>query len=400
MRGRLFILLVVAIGLSCASVPGGTAKPAGAPGEDRSGKAGPAVDPACEVRDISRAPDGYLIWSPDGEQYVVSRKDAAGTYQLYLGSNNGRSGNEKCFTCTERPNGPTLKKHKMQPQWHPSGKWIMVAAEREKYNRPFLASQKMVEGWLQSGIWVNMYATRPDGSEWYRLSDFGATQRGDGYTGATFTPDGKQAVWAQIVDGNIFANRFGRWELILADFRVDAKGVPSFTNQRNISPPGARWLEPGHFAQDGKSLVLTADVGLSDPQGMDQFILDVTTGALRNLTNSPKVWDEHGVFSPDGRKIFFMSSYPYQSAALSNNTLFLKTEFMLMDADGSNLQQLTHFNVPGYPESSTRGRSVAAVGEWHPSGRSIRALNLFFPEYESWTITFKGPCGRQSTRGR
>jgi hypothetical protein len=80
--------------------------------------------------------------------------------------------------------------------------------------------------------------------------------------------------------------------------------------------------------------------------------------------------------------------------------LFLKTEFMLMDADGSNLQQLTHFNVPGYPESSTRGRSVAAVGEWHPSGRSIRALNLFFPEYESWTITFKGPCGRQSTRGR
>ena len=69
-------------------------------------------------------------------------------------------------------------------------------------------------------------------------------------------------MWAQIVDGNIFANSFGRWELILADFREDPSGVPSFTNLRNITPAGARWIEPGNFAPDGKSLLITADIGL------------------------------------------------------------------------------------------------------------------------------------------
>jgi Tol biopolymer transport system component len=352
---------------------------------------GAVPDAACEIADITRAPDGLVVWSPTGEQYIVNRKDAAGIYQLYVGTKG--SSDVTCITCTQRLNSPAVDRHKLQPHWHPSGKWIVLAGERENYDRPLISTPKLIEGWIQSGLWVNIYITRPDGSEWHQLSDFGH-QRGDGFTGVAFTPDGTKAVWAQIVDGNIFAHRFGRWELILADFPEDPSEVPSFTNFRNITPAGANWVEPGNFAPDGRLLLITADIGLSDAQGMDQFILDITTGSVRNLTNSPNLWDEHGVFSPDGEKILFMSSYPFRDSPFRHNVLFLKTEFMLMNKDGSSLRQLTHFNSSGYPESNTLGRgSVAANGEWAPDGRSVSVLNLFFPTYETWTINFKGSCG-------
>jgi hypothetical protein len=73
--------------------------------------------------------------------------------------------------------------------------------------------------------------------------------------------------------------------------------------------------------------------------------------------------------------------------------IFLKTEFMLMSSDGSDLQQLTHFNSPGTPESNApHQESVAANGAWSPDGKSASVLNLFFPAYETWLITFRGIC--------
>ncbi len=236
---------------------------------------------------------------------------------------------------------------------------------------------------------MDIYLTTPDGSRWYQLTDF-ANDQSDGFTGVAFSPDGTRAAWAEIIDGNIFENVFGRWKLLLADVEVAEDGTPSFTNRTDITPEGARWVEPGNFAPDGRSLLISSDIGLDDAQGMDQYVLDTATGSVRNLTNSPGIWDEHGVFSPDGTKIFFMSSYPFRDDPWVHNTLFLKTEFMLMNADGSGLEQLTYFNTPGHEESNTGGRlSVAANGEWHPDGTSISALNLFFPTYETWTIRFK-----------
>jgi len=344
---------------------------------------------------LTRLPDGLGAPSPDGTQYLINKKDSGGIYQLYVGSASG--GNPVCISCTSRPNSPAVNRHKLQAQWHPSGKWIVLAGERDDYDKPLLSTPDLIEGWVQSGLWVNIFMVRPDGSQWYRLSNFGRDkgERADGFTGVAFTPDGTRGVWAQIVDGNIFEALFGRWELIVADLRQDGNGAPYFTNHRNITPAGAKWVEPGNFAPDGKSLLITADIGLKDPQGMDQFILNVDTGEVRNVTNTPDIWDEHGVFSPNGRKIFFMSSYPFRENHLFSTLLFLKTEFMLMDRDGSNLQQLTYFNSQGHVESNAPGRgSVAAIGGFHPDGRAISALNLFFPGYETWRIDFAGYCGQ------
>jgi Tol biopolymer transport system component len=79
-------------------------------------------------------------------------------------------------------------------------------------------------------------------------------------------------------------------------------------NKRDITPAGAKWVEAGNFSPDGKHLLLSADIGIDDARGQDQWSMDIETGVLQNLTNMPKVWDEHGLYSPSGRKISFMSS--------------------------------------------------------------------------------------------
>lgn len=65
---------------------------------------------------------------------------------------------------------------------------------------------------------------------------------------------------------------------------------------------------------------------------------------------------------------------------------------MLMDADGSHLQQPTRFNVPGYPEYA--GQTIAAVAGCIGGGSALFA-RVMAPKFTktSWTIAFAGRCG-------
>ncbi len=339
--------------------------------------------------------DGVAVPSPDGSKYFLNKDDSAGVPQIYVGTKGGTA--PVCITCTDIANGPKAGKMKMQPHWHPSGGWIVMAVEQDKYSPPVFATHDMIEGLLQSGVWVDMWATTPDGSKWIKLQDFGPKNPADGFTGVAFTPDGKRGAWAQMVDGNVFTYTFGRWQLMIADFS-EVNGVLTIANAKNITPPDTYWIEPGNFSPNGRDLLLSADQGFPDHSkvtGQDQYILDTTTGVMTNLTNTPAVWDEHGVFSPDGQKILFMSSYPYRSDASSSSVLLLKSEFMMMDRDGSHLQQISHFNTPGYTESSM-GRAAAAVGGWNSDGGLV-VQKLLFPKYETWQVQFQGTCGTTPT---
>ena len=352
----------------------------------------------CAVKELKKSDaGGVTVPSPDGTRYLVNKEDDKGVAQIYIGHTD-RPG-VSCITCTQRPGGPKPERFKMQPRWHPSGRWIVLPVERDKYRPPPILgwSRKYVEGQLRNGLWTNMYAVSPDGERWFRLTDFNDTPAGtpNGFAGPAFTPDGKTAVWSQIVDGNVFVYTFGRWELISATFE-ERNGVPRLTGHKNITPAGMHWNEAGNFHPDNESLLLSGSVE-KDARGMDQYILNIRTNALTNLTKSPKVWDEHGRFSPDGDKIIFMSAHPYRDDPRSSHVLTIKTEFMLMDRDGSNLAQLTRFRTRGYPEYSSKG-GIAANPEWSADGRSATLRRLFFPEYEDWTIRFRGACGGPAPR--
>lgn len=346
---------------------------------------------ACSVKELKKSEtQGLQVQAPDGNRFAINKEDEKGIAQIYIGTRGSAA--LTCITCTQQPNGPKPDRFKMQPRWHPSGRWLFLAVERDQYSVPPVLgwSRKFVEGQLQSGLWTNMYAVSPDGKSWHRLTDFKSDVKGtaDGYTGPAFAPDGKRAVWSQIVDGNVLVYTFGRWELMLADFD-DAGGTPRFFNRKNITPVGMHWNEPGNFSPDNVSVLFSGSVE-KDATGMDIHMLNIQTGKLTNLTNSPTVWDEHGVFSPDGEKIIFMSAYPYRTDRSASKVLSIKTEFMLMNKDGSGLAQLTRFKEPGHPESS---EGIAANAAWSNDGRSANLLQLFFPDYRYWDVEFDGACG-------
>jgi Tol biopolymer transport system component len=346
---------------------------------------------ACTMTGLTRnSVEGIVVPSPDGASYLVNKEDAKGTGQLYRGSSGSTA--LTCLTCSQQPGGPKPDRYKTQPTWHPSGRWFFVAAERDTYTTPPLLgwNRDYVEGMIRSGLWTDMYAVSPDGTRWHRLTDFRSDVKGvaDGFTGPAFTNDGKKAAWSQVVDGNVLTYTFGRWELILADFQ-EVNGVPALINRQNITPKGMDWNEVGNFHPDNQLLLLTGSVEKA-AQGMDQYLLNIKTNALTNLTNSPKVWDEHGRLSPDGRKIIFMSAHPYRDDPKSSEVLTIKTEFMMMDSNGGNLVQLTHFKTPGYPESN---EAIAANPMWHADGRSAFLRTLLFPNYIDWTVSFKNACG-------
>jgi Tol biopolymer transport system component len=154
------------------------------------------------------------------------------------------------------------------------------------------------------------------------------------------------------------------------------------------------WNEPGNFSPDNETVLLSGSTE-KDATGQDQFILNIRTGECKNLTNTPTVWDEHGVFSPDGEKIIFMSAYPYRDIKGSSSVLSIRTDFMLMNKDGSGLTQLTHFKDRGHEHWKQNPKGgIAACACWSPDGRSAQLTTLIFPKYEFWDLEFERPAAK------
>ncbi|HEU4716815.1 MAG TPA: T9SS type A sorting domain-containing protein [Bacteroidia bacterium] len=343
----------------------------------------------CDVISVLPNLNPAPLYSPDSSMYLINKPDTAGVFQVYVGHTG-----DTAATCISLVNPwslwrPWSQRNKMQVQWSPTGNFIICGVEKEFYNELLYVPYSIRLGLLESGIWMDIMACTPDGNTWYNL----ATTI-HGFTGPAFTPAGTQCAWAEALDSsNLSVDVFGDWKLRLSQYS-ETSGTPSFSSTNDITPAGARWIEPGNFSPDGVSLLVSSDIGLINAEGQDQYIINISNGQVTNLTNSPIIWDEHGVFSPDGTKILFMSSYPYQADTNSYHTLTIKTEFMLMDPDGMNLQQLTHYCDTGYVES---GAGIAATGFWGHGDSTIYAQSLLFPAYNDWKIKFHGDCGYSVT---
>jgi Tol biopolymer transport system component len=343
------------------------------------------AQPACDIQDIQFLSNGGdQDWSPLSDRIAYDRLDTDATYQLHTVKPDGSE--DVCLSCSARPDSPRVDRHKTDPTWHPSGTFIVVQAEMGSHPLDW-ARHQLVSELILNGLWSNLYAVTPDGQRWFQLTQYSTTQA-DGALAPHFSPDGSRLLWSRMVAPASASAPFGVWRLGMADFVVDADGVPSLATVQDITPPGATFVESHGFTPDGTAVVFASDMGLDSPWSMDVWRLALASGDLVNLTHSP-AYDEHATYSPGGRALVWMSSEPYPGT-------FLKTELFLAQADGSDKRQLTRFNVPGSAEFSAEA-SMPSRTSWSPDGRRLSITQQMggaeYPLRHLWILTFSAACG-------
>lgn len=390
------------------------------------------TDQECQVKNIQTiSKDQSTTWlAQSGYQKVKSsdlstHADQNGIWQVYKVDTSSQA--ETCLTCQSIPGGPSSSQHKRYAYWDPSHKWIIVDGEMSSHPQ-YPSDRRLLMGAISNGLLENFYALSPDGNQWHNLTNYTFNQippGGDlpvrGAFDPKFTHDGTKVVWTVPLVGNRTpGSQLGKWELWMAEYKYDNNGVPYFDHITNITPknPQGNWFEPHDFSLDDKYLILTSDMNNPSYQlGQDIFRIDISsinldTGdisheTVQDLTNTPYQWDEHAFYSPNGQKIIWSSS------SLDNNAPKVEVsshseDIMMMDADGSNKFQLTHFNTQsGYPESTPGVRTIPNFPVWSKDGSQIlvtvglapnQAVSQRYtpPQFTGakiWLVTLQGKCG-------
>src|SRR5262249_14761983 len=107
--------------------------------------------------------------------------------------------------------------------------------------------------------------------------------------------DGKRLVWG--------STEARTWDVMVADFVDDASGF-RLANVRRLTHDTSWWATHGFTAVGRPVLTTNTRAGW---QSADLSLIDVATGARTRLTDDLS-WDEHGHFSPDGRKLSWISA--------------------------------------------------------------------------------------------
>jgi Tol biopolymer transport system component len=317
-------------------------------------------------------------FSPDGGRIVFDRKNADGYYDVYLTDLQG----ESLVALTEGKTG-IGQKNNGNADFDPSGKYILFISEEEKH---YSDNQKWT-GDPGMGLFSNLWATDLNGERFWKLTDIPIKQSlGDGIIAmATVNPlfslDGKTLFWTERYNegGN---HNWGLWRIKAADFIVNADG-PRLENERVFfTPQIGTYVTALGFVSPTK-MILSGNLDGQHEYGMDEYVYDMQTGELQNLTDTPSFWEEDATVTPSGQIIFmsnFYSSFAYDFPDPAWASQKMERDYILVNADGSAPQRLTYFNDPAAPEYLGRPVIVAA-SDVSPDGRYLVAsLGVDFGE--------------------
>ncbi|MBD5656481.1 MAG: PD40 domain-containing protein [Candidatus Eremiobacteraeota bacterium] len=286
-------------------------------------------------------------WSETTDRIAFMKPDVGGFYRVLTMWPNG---NDVRAVDVGLPQIP--RKHQGTPMWHPSGRWIMFAAQKRAWTGPTLFGIPDYEALPGFGRHDDLWIAATDGSRAVQLTDEPDT-KDQGILIPVFSADGKRVAWSDRQVG-------GTYELRVADFIQTP--VPHLEHIRSYTPGGLAYYETGSFSSDGTRLAYTSDQDTHSFWRSQIYALDLATGKSTRLTTGSD-YNEHPVTvsTPSGDWIVYMSSrgvdrYP--------GHLLLGTDWWAMRDDGSGTKRLTVMNVnrPNNPENDGKMQVAGRVG--------------------------------------
>ncbi len=313
-----------------------------------------------KIKDVSvlEHMGGRVDWSHKLDLIAFDKKGKDGLFNLYTMKLDGTD--IVCLTCnqTDLP-----RKHRGQPAWHPSGKYIVFQVEN-KHSKGTINEQPSL------GINNDLFLATADGKSYWKLTD-----NPPGYAALhpKFSYNGEKLLWSERYERGR-GSRWGHWRLAIADFDEKSHGL---TNLRTIQPRGARWYESHGFTPDGKKIYFSGN--LNGGRGNDIYCYGLANGNLVRLTGDKNVWDEMAELSPSGDKIAFISNR-FDPGSSRWGFLTLVTEIYLMDPDGKNVQRITHLNDKNHSY---------VIGDlaWSPDGKTL--LGVAFERKTKMSVNVK-----------
>lgn len=336
-------------------------------------------------------------WSGEEDLVTFTRK-MDGQYEVFTMKPDGSE--VRCMTAGK----PGLRNcgNRGQSYWHPSGKYIVFHAENRDLKRiGFGASAR--PGWGRN---FNVWIMTADGAEFWRLTDYGDNWA---VMEPKFSNDGTRITWNEEFSmekypkgkpgdklmpwsrpsgppnghpgayhtREQFEFRKGEemlcWRIVHANIAFDKDG-PKLTNMRKINPPENFTLnEANGFTPDDKGFIgcysdLNANKGFA--RWGEIYTCDLDGNLTRRLTDTTWKHNEDPCYSPDGKRIAYKETKGLPGQG---------DEIFIMDSDGSNKQQLTHFCDMGNPEYDPKSKQDAERKVWGSAGTRITEM-CFSPD--------------------
>jgi Tol biopolymer transport system component len=306
---------------------------------------------------LARGDGGRVDW---GQNNLIAfdRQGADGWFDVWTMKPDGSA--QCCVTCGA--NFP--KYHNGNPAWHPSGKFIVFQALDDTLKLPWLWG-KLYRVYTGPGAGVNnnIWIASADGKHAWQMTDLG---KGKGVLHPHFSHDGKTLVWAEMT--NTKPAPFGAWVIRKAAF-AEKNGAPVLSHIETLTPGKLQFYETHSFTPDDGALVFTGRAANAEGNGLDIYKYDFATQALTPLTDGKLgAWDEHAQVSPDGAKILWMSGMDIQQ----NKGPFDRTDYWLMNIDGTDKHRVTRFNDKNAAEYNPH-HIVCADASWSPDGKRFAA---------------------------
>ena len=306
-----------------------------------------AAEPAARVSTLKEG-GARLDWL--GERIAFDMPGPGDFFAVQVMRADGRE--VRCVSCGH-PDLPG--RHTGQPAWHPSGRWLLVQAEKREHRKVRFESVL----WPGAGVLNDLWLLDLESGRATLLREV-ENAPGRGTLHAHFSADGRRLSWGEMQEAGSVkkGSEFGFWALMTADF-VTGGAAPRLENVRAYTPGGRAFYENHGFSPDGSRLIFTSTFEAKRRLEAHIYTLELATQRLARLTTEG--YNEHAHFSPDGRSIAWMSTHGIKGRG---------TDYWIMDSDGSNKRRLTWLNQRGHPHYSGE-RAVVADLAWRPDGKAF-----------------------------